>query len=126
GAGRIVLEPHCMLISPFPNDLKLSALPHLADPRERERLLRELLADRPDLWQCELRSLRYRAERRYAAAVCASDGSTAALLKCYTRKAHFRAQRSARAFHSRGLLRIARLLGCSEHHRLLAFEWVPG
>ena len=55
----------------------------------------------------------------------AADG-TRALLKAYTERAYRRGKRNAQAFHSRGLLRIAKLLGSSDHHRLLAFEWLPG
>ena len=126
GPGRIALERRCVLIHAFPNDLKLGALPLLADPREREGLLRELLPDRPGLWQSELQRLRYRPERRYVAALCATGGRADALLKCSTPRAYLRAKRNAEAFRSRGALRIARLLGCSERHRLLAFEWIPG
>ena len=36
GPGILVLKPHCVLIFVYPNDLKLSALQRLADPRERE------------------------------------------------------------------------------------------
>ncbi len=88
-------------------------------------MLRELLPDRPDLWQGELRCLRYQPERRYVAELRAADGARA-VLKSYTRKAFTRGKRNATAFESRGPLRVARLLGCSEGHRLLAFEWLPG
>src|SRR5207249_2334541 len=126
GPGRIALERRCVLIHAFPNDLKLGALPLLADSRERERLLRELLPDRPGLWQSELQRLRYRPERRYVAALCATGGRADALLKCSTHRAYFRGKHNAEAFRSRGLLRIARLLGSLDRHRLLAFEWIPG
>ncbi|HEU0038199.1 MAG TPA: phosphotransferase [Verrucomicrobiae bacterium] len=125
GPGRIVLEDCAVLVTAFPNDLKLPALQPLADAAKRKRLLRELLPDFPNLWQGELRGLRYRPERRYVAELHAPDG-TQALLKTYTRKAYSRGKGNAQAFASRGLLRIARLLGWSDHHRLLAFEWLPG
>jgi streptomycin 6-kinase len=114
-----------VLVTAFPNDLKLPALPSLADASKRTRLLRELLPDFPGLWQGELRCLRYRPERRYVAQLRAPDG-TQALLKAYTRGAYSRGKDNAQAFVSRGLLRVARLLGWSDHHRLLAFEWLPG
>ncbi len=125
GPGRIVLPDQALLVSVFPNDLKLPALQHLADAAKRKRVLREVLSDCQNLWQSELRCLRYRPERRYVAELRAADG-TRALLKSYTRNAYGRGKTNARAFASRGLLRIARLLGCSDQHRLLAFEWLPG
>jgi len=115
-----------VLIFVYPNDLKLSALQRLTDPRERELVLRELLPDRADAGRCELRRLRYRPERRYVAALSASDGSTVALLKCYTARGFNRGRRNAQAFRSSGPLRIARLLGSEQRQRMLAFEWIPG
>src|SRR6266567_1306410 len=125
GPGRIVLKDPAVLVTVFPNDLKLPALHHLADPAKRKRMLRELLPDWPNLWQGELHCLRYRPERRYVAQLRAADG-TRTLLKSYTRRAYDRSKPNAQAFESRGLLRIAGLLGCSDQHRLLAFEWLPG
>jgi thiamine kinase-like enzyme len=125
GPGRIVLQDCAVLVTAFPNDLKLPALQHLADAAKRKRALRKLLPDWPKLWQGELRRLRYRPERRYVAELRAQDG-TRALLKAYTERAYTRGKRNAQAFESRGVLRIARLLGYSDHHRLLAFEWLPG
>jgi len=125
GPGRIVLEHCAVLATVFPNDLKLVALHHLTDAVERSQVLRELLPDRPDLWRGELRCLRYRPERRYVAELRAADGARA-LLKSYTARAYTRGLRNARAFRSRGPLRIADLLGSSDSLRLLAFEWLPG
>ncbi|TAK93625.1 MAG: hypothetical protein EPO07_17850, partial [Verrucomicrobia bacterium] len=97
----------------------------LADAAKQKRVLHELLPDFPNLWQGELRCLRYRPERRYVAELRAADG-THALLKAYTARAYVRGKANAQTFESRGLLRVARLLGWSDHHRLLAFEWLPG
>jgi streptomycin 6-kinase len=125
GQGRIVLKDPAVLVTVFPNDLKLPALQHLTDGVKRKRLLRELLPDWRNLWDAELRCLRYRPERRYVAELRARDG-TRALLKAYTRGAYTRGKSNGQAFASRGLLRVARLLGSSDHHRLLAFEWLQG
>jgi hypothetical protein len=128
GPGHLVhavLEDCAVLVSAFPNDLKLPGLWRLTNPKERKQLLSELLPDQPNLWQGELRCLRYRPERRYVAELRAACG-TAALLKSYTARAYIPARRNASAFQSRGPLRIARPLGCSDSRRLLAFEWLPG
>src|SRR6266700_556537 len=125
GPGRIVLKDPAVLVTVFPNDLKLCALQHLADAAKRKQVLRELLPDWPNLWEAELRCWRYRPERRYVAELRAKDG-TRALLKAYTRRAYTRGSSNAQAFQSHKTLRVARLLGSSDQHRLLAFEWVPG
>lgn len=125
GPGRLVLDDCAVLVTVFPNDLKLPQLHHLTDPAERAQLLRELLPDRPDLWHAELRRLSYRPERRYVAELHGADGARA-IVKAYTRKAYKRGKRHATAFQSRGALRVARLLGCSDDRRMLAFEWLPG
>src|SRR5439155_18275037 len=125
GQGRIVLKDPAVLVTVFPNDLKLPALQHLTDAAKRKRVLRELLPDWRNLWDAELRGLRYRPERRYVAELRATDG-TRALLKAYTRRAYSRGKCNAHAFQSCEHLRVARLLGSSDHHRLLAFEWLPG
>lgn len=125
GRGCIVLEDRSVLVFVFPNDLKLPNLRLLTNPDERTRMLRELLPDHPEFWPGELRCLRYRPERRYVAELRAADG-VRLLLKAYTRKAHSRGKHNAQSFQSSGLLRVARVLGCSDRHRLLAFEWLPG
>ena len=125
GPGRIVLEDEAVVIHVFPNDLKLPGLKPLADPLEKERVFKELFPDSPGLWRGELRCLRYRPERRYVSALRAA-GEDRAILKSYTRKAYLRARHNAEVFHSRGPLRVARVLGRSDGHRLLAFEWLPG
>ncbi len=123
--GRIVFAQYAVLVTVFPNDLKLQALPYLADPAERGRLLRELLPHRPELWQGSLRCLRYRPERRFVAELFAGEESQA-LVKAYTKKGYTRGRHNAQAFQSRGPLRVARLLGGLDNLRLLAFEWLPG
>ncbi len=125
GFGRLVLADRSVLVTAFPNDTKLKQVSRLTDPEERPTLLREVLPGRPECWQGELRGLRYWPGRRYSAELRAIDGSRV-LLKAYTRRGYHRARRNAEAFRSRGPLRVARLLGYSNTHRLLAFEWLPG
>jgi hypothetical protein len=114
-----------VIVTVFPNDSSLPQVPGLTDPAQRVRLLRELLPDRPDLWEGKMRRLRYSPGRRYTAELSV-EGGARALLKAYTRKGYLRARRNAEVFRSSGPLRVARLLGFSDRHRLLAFEWLPG
>lgn len=124
GLGRILLADHAVVITVFPNDLKLSTLRHLMDAEELPLALQEALPDRPDLWDGALHGLAYRPERRFVAELRA-DGQRA-VLKAYTRRAYGRSKHNVAAFVSRGPLRLARLLGYSDGRRLIAFEWLPG
>jgi hypothetical protein len=125
GPGRITLEASAVMLSVFPNDPRLPEIRHLLDAQTRRPRLTELFPTRPEFWQGELRTLRYRPERRFVAQVSGADGSRA-LLKGCTSRAYPRSKANAVAFESRGPLRIARLLGCSDQRHLLAFEWLPG
>jgi len=124
-SGRMVLGDDAILVSVFPNDLRLAQLRSLTDREARRRVLRELLPGRQDLWDADIRCLRYWPERRYSAELSGPDGSRA-LLKAYTPRGYGRARCRAEAFRSHPPLRVASLLGFSDHHRLLAFEWLPG
>jgi len=125
GPGRLVLGDSAMLVTVFPNDPGLPQVPSLIDPSQRMRLLRDLLPGRPDLWEGRIRCLRYWPGRRYSVELSAPDGSKA-MLKAYTPKGYRRARRNAEVFRSSGPLQVARLLGFSDSHRVLAFEWLPG
>jgi len=125
GPGRFTLDPHAIAVSVFPNDAELEVLARLVDPREWARLLRRFFPDRPDFWEGRTQGLVYKPERRYVARLLV-DGVPRAALKFYT-EADFRAVRAnARAFRSRGPLRLAARLGRSRRHRVLTFEWVSG
>ena len=125
GAGRIVLRDRAVLVNVFPNDVKLRQLRDLTDRERRRPLLSELLPDHPALGAGELRGLRYWPGRRYSAELRAADGSRA-LIKAYTKRGYRRARRNAELFRSRPPLRVARPIGTSDDHRLIAFEWLPG
>ena len=46
---HLVLEQCAIVVSAFPNDLKLPGLQHLTDTGERKQLLSELLPDQPSV-----------------------------------------------------------------------------
>jgi hypothetical protein len=75
GPGRIVLEDCAAVVSFFPNDRRLRGARCLEDSGGTRQLLAELLPDRPDLWNGRIQGLRYNPEKRYVAAVHASDGT---------------------------------------------------
>ena len=125
GPGRIVLEDTAIAVSFFPNDSKLKTLTQLADAKIRRRLLRRVFLDQPDLVDGALQGLRYKPERRYVAQLLVTDKAQAAL-KFYTPSKYVIAKSNAKAFNSRGLLLLPRLLGHSNSRSILAFEWLDG
>ena len=125
GPGRIVLEDRAIVVSIFPNDSKLKGLRGLGDKNKREDLLRELLPDHPEFWGGTVQSLRYKPERRYIAQLLTEDGARG-VLRVYTESGYQLAQGNTKALRSRGPLRLARLLGRSDRHRILAYEWLSG
>ena len=126
GLGRILLADCAVVITVFPNDLKLPTLRHLVDPDERALVLQETLPERPDLWDGALHGLAYRPERRYVAEVRPGGSGRSVVLKAYTRRAYTRSKHTATAFASRGPLHLAALLGCSDARRLIVYDWLPG
>lgn len=125
GPGRFLLEEHATLVSCFPNDAKLAALARLAEPAMRQRLLYKIVPERPELGAGKLQQLRYKPERRYVARIHAEDNS-GIVLKLYAGPDYQAAQLNARVLESRGPLRLARRLGRSGRHHILALEWLPG
>jgi Ser/Thr protein kinase RdoA (MazF antagonist) len=87
--------------------------------------MKDLLPNRPEFRNAGIYSIAYKPERRHVALIQAHDG-TRAIIKAYARGAFDRAKVMATAFSSRGKLRIPRLLGYDDRHRLLALEWLPG
>jgi hypothetical protein len=126
GLGRILLPDQAIVMTVFPNDLKLATLRHLMDPEERPLVLMETLPDRPDLWYGALHRLGYRPERRFVAELRSDANGRKVVLKAYTRRAFTRGKHNGTVFVSQGPLRLARLLGWSDSRRLIATEWLPG
>jgi Phosphotransferase enzyme family len=123
GPGRVVLEDDAIVVCTFPDDRKVKALPCLVDAEARKRLFHQLLPDRPDLWEGAVQRLAYKPERRYVAQILAAHQ---AVVKVYTKSGYQVVQRKAGALGSHQSLRIAPQLGCSDHHGILVFEWLPG
>jgi len=124
GPKRIVLQEGAITVSTFPTDGKLKAVAELVDPESRNRVLREVVPERPDLWGGILEDLRYMPERRYVAQLLAG-GTVQASVKVYVER-EYETVRRAKALESRGPLRIARRLGCSDVYRVVSHEWLSG
>lgn len=122
--GSDLLEHH-IVVSLFPHDTKLRSLSRLGSAALRSRLLRRVLSRTPDLWSGDVQQLQYKPERRYVARLDVDEQPVAAL-KFFTTAAYEAARIGARAFESRSSLRVAKLIGTSNRHRILAYEWLPG
>lgn len=129
GRGRIAMHDLGIVVSVFPNDSKLEQLDRLAQPEEKTRLLRRVFSDRPDLWEAEVRGIRYKPERRLVAQLMSGD-KPQAVLKFYSDTGYADAKQSARVFNTRKadcrVLQVPRRLGHSDRHHVLAFEWMEG
>ena len=125
GPGRVLLADQAIVLSIFPNDSELKTLVRLADSQAWSALLRRIFSSRTDLWDGTVSHIRYKPERRYVTQLL-SHGEPQAVLKVYTRTGYEEAKGSARAFKSRGILSVPKLIGHSDRHLVLAFEWMHG
>ena len=124
GQRRVALPGEAVTVALFPEDAKLGTLGHLFEADARTRLLRDLLPGRPDLRAGPVGTLAYKPQRRYVGRLLGPDGPL--VLKVCAAKDYAATVATARALGSRGLLGIPRVLGCSDQHRVLAFEWLAG
>lgn len=125
GPGRLALTDNSIVVSVFPNDYKVTGLVSLTDIDSQRRLLRDLMPTRRDLWQGTIAQLVYKPERRFVGCVMA-EGTRRAALKIYTQHGYSKPRNNARAFVSRGALRIPALLGASDERCALASAWSSG
>lgn len=125
GPGNLALEEISTVVSVYPNDAKVKALPLIADGESRALLLREMFPNRPELWHGQVSHLAYKPERRLVAKLADGDGPQA-VLKTYTLHGYTAPSRLNQRFTSRGPLRLAPDVGRSDRHQTLAFGWLPG
>ncbi len=125
GPGVIILEERAIGIFIFPNDSQMKALTRLVDGKALMRLLTKLVPERPDLWGSTVEGIRYKPERRFVARLVV-EGQPRAAMKVYTQPGYRVAEHNAKAFKSRGPLRIAGQLGRPGSHNILVFEWLEG
>src|SRR5437016_908628 len=124
GHRRVSLADEAVTVALFPDDLTLGTLGHLFEADARTRLLRDLLPGRPDLRAGPVGTLAYKPQRRYVGRLLGPDGPL--VLKVCAAKDYAATVATAGALGSRGPLRIPRVLGCSDQHRVLGFEWLAG
>ena len=126
GTGRIPLDDDQIVVSVFPNDGKVKALPILMDVEARRHLLGRILARHGGFPDGRLEGLAYKPERRYVARLLTGAGPRA-LLKFYTQPGYEDvAQRHCEPFEERPPLRLSAWIGKSSRRAVMAFEWLPG
>ncbi len=79
GPGGATFDRLAVAVHAFPHDRRLPTLARLADRGRRSRVLRTALPDREDLWDADVRTLRYKPERRWVARLDGVDGARAVL-----------------------------------------------
>ncbi len=121
---RTRLDPECIVVCMFPDDVKLPVLARLADPEARRDLMARVFDGRPGTDEGELERLTYKPERRYVARWVSQAES--ALVKFYAGDARAAARTGWTTVSSREVLRIPQRSGGSTRHAVLAFEWLPG
>lgn len=125
GPGRVVMKDKAIVVSAFPNDNDVESLYLLATGEGRAHLLQRVLPDRPDFWGAKFHTLAYKPDRRYVGQLLIL-GEPQAVVKFYTQSSFRRTSRPAKVVRSGKTLRIARRLGRSNRHCVVALEWMPG
>jgi tRNA A-37 threonylcarbamoyl transferase component Bud32 len=126
GRGRIALDDYQVVVSAFPNDAKVKALPSLAAVETRVNMLLKILPDHPHLLPGAMQGLVYKPERRFVARLLNHDRAEV-VLKLYTQHGYSEVVgRYRKPYESRSPLKLASQLGKSDRYATLAFEWLPG
>lgn len=112
-------------VYPFPCDRQVSALASIIDGEKRALLLREIVPNRPELWQAALEPLRYKPETHYVGKLSPIAAEPAILRVCGAERLAS-VIRGAEAFVSRGPLRISRLIGVSKRQCVVVQEHLSG
>ncbi|CAA9515892.1 MAG: hypothetical protein AVDCRST_MAG17-2282 [uncultured Solirubrobacterales bacterium] len=131
GPSTLVLRELSVAVHLFPDDRRLRGLQHLTDPERRRRLLKKALPGNPELWSADLRTLRYKPERRFVGVLDGEEGRRA-VVKVHAEQEFRRALEAARALGedepsaAPRAVRLPRMLGCSPRRGLVASEWLDG
>ena len=122
---RIWLADQAITVALFPSDDKLPSLARLMNSDSRRHLLAKIAPHRPAWLDGNIEILRYKPERRAVARVMV-EGAPQAVLRLFPPRGFAAALAGARAFRSCEAVQIARRLGKTVRHRMIALEWLPG
>ncbi len=125
GVSRFVIGEADIIVSFFPNDLKLRGLKRLNGAALQQRLIKRIFSDRPDLWDGDISMIRYKPERRLVAQLLI-EGESKAVIKMHTGNSYTRLRDATRSFKSKEPLKVARRIDHTDRYRVIAFDWLPG
>lgn len=123
--SRIVIDEADIVVTFFPNDLKLRGLKRLNGAAHQQRLIKRIFSDRPDLWDGDIAMIRYKPERRLVAQLLIK-GESKAVIKMHTGNSYTQLRDATKSFKSKGPLKVARRIGHTDRYRVIAFDWLPG
>jgi hypothetical protein len=124
GAGRMILKSGSVVATLFPEDKQMRVISKLFQREKRTRFLRRLIP-KSHFSSVNLKVLTYLPERRFVCSISDHRGSHV-VLKTHDETGFASACACTANFDSTDYLRIAKRLGISHRHRLLAYEWLPG
>ena len=125
GPGRLQLPESDLFMSFFPNDLGLRSITRLADPADRDSLLRRIFHG-SDAWDGSRQTiLNYKPERRLVLRLVNSS-QQAATVKFYTGREFSRISHQRRPQSGHQALPLLKRIGDSRKHRAFAFDWIEG
>lgn len=123
--ARVAIPESNLLLSFFPNDLKLRSICRLADSAMRGPLLRRVF-DGSDEWEGSEQSiLNYKPERRLVLRLI-SAGGRAATIKFYTGREYSSMSRQGKLELGGMAELLPRQIGSSDKHCVVAFDWIAG
>lgn len=121
--GRFFDEPSGIIVSFFPNDMRLQALPGL-EPESLGGFLETVAPEHEELRRAQLVRLTWKPERRFVGRLDV-DGQPMAVIRHYDVAGWEPALASTLALRS-SQVRVPRTFAFSERHRALLQEWIPG
>lgn len=119
-----ICEKQAIIYQHFPFDRKLNSLKQVVDSDERQQLLETRFEKLDGLWQSNLSPIVYKPERRFVAKL--KSAHSQAIIKLYNNSDFAKAYANAKASSNQNSFATAKLLGHSNRHKLLAFEFLEG
>lgn len=117
-----VVSEHQLILNRYPYDDKLPSLEKLSNPKQRLSVINRAMFDKNHDLESQLTVLQYKPERRFVAKLTFSGGSIA-VVKTYTQE---RYDTLSYLYLKKEQSPFGRLLGKSDKHCLLIYQWIEG